>query len=71
MNFHCKKALLKKYGFVFLRKARHGSIFEDSSGNRVMLARRSGRDVRADRNFIADIMRINRERHQFKKSNHN
>ena len=58
MKYHEKKKLLTASGFSFLRTARHGSIFIDEDGNRIMLPRPGSKDPRADRNFAAELSRL-------------
>jgi hypothetical protein len=62
MNSKQKKRFLCKSGFAFLRQARHGAIYADQEGNRIMLARPGTKDTRAEKNFVSQIERLIRSR---------
>ncbi len=58
MSYFARKHFLISNGFVFLRHARHGAIYYNKFGDRIMLPRPGNYDPRAERNFNTSLNKL-------------
>jgi hypothetical protein len=63
MKQHEKKRLLNEEGFLPVRMARHGVLYQNANGDRILLPRPGTKDPNADKNWLQSLRRIKKKIH--------